>query len=711
MKAEYKPSELVAMVKAGMPGLPVAKSNIIAWAKREGRKGRDYELRGQTMFIKFAFLPAASRGYLVNPAPAAVPVPAVATPAPLPAITTPEALKAPAELKEWQRIPMDARVQLMLKIETSGQVNKTIRDIVAAAEADPDNQVFRNANFRLGGKSKPLSVSTLDKWWSAWQRSKLTTPDGKPNYMVLAPKDVENYQEPIWAQHVTALYNRPQKPSVPQALEELAKLLPAGVPLPTKDQVYHYNKKRGVLESNKGRMTGAELKRIKGYSIRDTSELLPLQVVLCDGHSGKGYVAHPRHGRHFHPEICFAIDAATKVLIGWSTGLAESQQTVADAIRHGITLKIVRMKDGRELVVGGSITILYTDKGAGNCADLNSAPEIGRFARVGITHETGIAGNPRGRGMVEIVNRTVWIPMMKRLPSYTGKDMDRLVARKVWDALEKEVKQSKKEQRKPESKYLISWESFLALVQEAVDDYNNRPHRSLPKTRDAVTGKVRHMTPLEMWARFVDQGWQPDIIAEKDLEDLFKPHEEVATRNAWISLWGNRYYHKALEHYHGKKVIAEYDIHDGSKLWVRDREDRRLICVAGFEANKRSFFPKSKIEKAEEDRLKSKMSRIERRAEDARLEAEPVLAVVTEHSPEIKETCLRIAQQLQIEEAQVVEWEPPTEDQARLRCWQDFDARLQAGETLPDAQAGWFKAWQNSPLCRSWLTLRKEMGQ
>ena len=41
--------------------------------------------------------------------------------------------------------------------------------------------------------------------------------------------------------------------------------------------------------------------------------------------------------------------------------------------------------------------------------------------------------------------------------------------------------------------YLLpSWVDFLVWANAAVETYNNRPHRSLPKIRDAVTGRMRH---------------------------------------------------------------------------------------------------------------------------------------------------------------------------------------------------------------------------
>ncbi len=145
---------------------------------------------------------------------------------------------------------------------------------------------------------------------------------------------------------------------------------------------------------------------------------------------------------------------------------------------------------------------------------------------------------------------------------------------------------------------------------------------------------------------------------------------------------------------------------------MRDLEYNRLIAVATLGGNSSTYFAESKMEQDRVKRGKGRLKRLENHAEEVRLEMQGPNQVVVEHSPEIKETCLRVVKQLQVEEAQIVdEWEPPTEPQAALRCWQDFDARKQNGEQLPEKQEHWWLSWQNNPICKAWLSLQGRASQ
>ena len=99
---------------------------------------------------------------------------------------------------------------------------------------------------------------------------------------------------------------------------------------------------------------------------------------------------------------------------------------------------------------------------------------------------------------------------------------------------------------------------------------------------------------------------------------------------AEVRLFGNIYFNKALEHYHGEQVRIGYDIHDGSKVWVRDLEGR-LICVAEFEANKVDYFPKSQQRAADEKRAASRIKRAQAKIDEAKEELNPPLVI--EHQP------------------------------------------------------------------------------
>jgi putative transposase len=69
---------------------------------------------------------------------------------------------------------------------------------------------------------------------------------------------------------------------------------------------------------------------------------------------------------------------------------------------------------------------------------------------------------------------------------------------------------------------LMPWPEFLTWCQSTVDAYNARPHRGLAKTRDAVTGKVRHQSPDEVWAAAELAGWEPMRVREDELAVLLR---------------------------------------------------------------------------------------------------------------------------------------------------------------------------------------------
>lgn len=159
-------------------------------------------------------------------------------------------------------------------------------------------------------------------------------------------------------------------------------------------------------------------------------------------------------------------------------------------------------------------------------------------------------------------------------------------------------------------------------AREAVAAYNRRPHSSLPKIRDPETGRKRHMSPDELWARHVADGFRPLALDAETAADLFRPYEIRQVRRGTVSLGKGVYYHRELDlgDWHGRQVLVGYDIHDPKHVWVRDLEER-LICVATLGANRAAYFPKSRVEQARERRERGRLKRLERKAEEIRAEA------------------------------------------------------------------------------------------
>lgn len=122
-------------------------------------------------------------------------------------------------------------------------------------------------------------------------------------------------------------------------------------------------------------------------------------------------VAHPIHGKPFTPELTMIVDGAGRKVVGWSLALSENAFAVADALRHAISLH-------------GVPAIYYSDNGGGEKNKFLDAEITGMLPRLGIRHETGIAGNPQGRGIIERLNKTIGMTIARQFETgyATGAD-------------------------------------------------------------------------------------------------------------------------------------------------------------------------------------------------------------------------------------------------------------------------------------------------
>jgi len=654
------------------------------WQWREvpakgGRNGvrREYHVRSLPQETQDALLEKAIETLPVSSAP----VPQAKTGA-LPAVI--EDLPAPATLADWQRRTMDARCQILHLIDQLAEVhglNKAMAKVIAQAKAEllPAHIqcLVPVANARSGGEmgKQTLSRRTLYRWRELKALG----------VTALSPKEPAKQPLPAWVPYFLKVYRVPQQPSVPEALEQLPFVLPEGMEMPSASQCYRLLNKMSRVEREKGRRTGKDLRALKPFRRRDTSDLMPLDVALCDGHSFKAKVAHPVHGRPFHPEVCAVIDAATRRAIGWSAGLAESAETVADALRHGIQQSGVPL-------------IFYTDPGSGNKAQVNAHPAFGRYARLGIDFKTGIVGNSQARGLVERFQKSCWIRAAKSLPTFTGKDMDGSALYKTTRLLDKDIKAQGR------SDLLISWPQFLDLCQQAIDAYNNRAHSELPKITDAG-GNRRYMTPNEMWETFTARGWQPDTVTPQELDDLFRPRVQVGTRRGEVRLFGNVYFHKELQHHHGEQVFVEYEPQNGRFVYVRDL-DERLICRAEFEANKSSFYPVSAIEKAAEDRADRRRKLKELQIEEIEQERRGVIDIIPQ--PAVIEARRELEIEMTRPHAAVVDI--PMDDRDRYRFWCQLASRVDGGEELEGKEARFFESFSKTRVWRAFREVEQDLA-
>lgn len=513
-------------------------------------------------------------------------------------------VESAAELLNWQREIAEARLIVVRYIQK--QVKNGLKKthvIQSLIDNNVNDEVVRDylvkANAKAG-EGRTVSRRTLMTWTQLVDDAEL---NNVPVISVLAPK-ARRVEIPGWATALLKLWSQPQKPTLTAVLEQLPNYLTADQCCPTYMQAYRFlNEKIGNVEVNRGRMGSREIKNLMPFVRRDTEQLMPTDVYTADGHCFDAEVAHPMHGKPFRPEITSIIDVATRRVVGWSIDLAESGWAVLDAIRMSCC-------------ECGIPAIFYVDNGSGYKNQMMGAKGRGVLARLNTELSHALPYNSQAKGLIERSHQTLWVKAAKNLPTYIGKDMDAEAGNKVHKLTRSEIVKFGR------AKALMSWQDFLLYAAEVVTSYNNRPHSSLPRITDPVTFKKRHMTPLEMWNKALEMGAPIDRVEDWDKEDLFRPYEERKVRRGEVELFGNRYFSNDLSEFHGDSVLVGYDIHDADRITVRT-QDGEFICHAYWNANKRNYFPMTKVEQARQRRADGRLRRLAVRQEEVRLEASP----------------------------------------------------------------------------------------
>lgn len=634
MKSHFTARDLAGLPVAGWPTTEraiqiKAEREGWTWRKRAGRGGgREYDIRALPLEAQRALI--LREGAPALPAPVE-PAPLAALPAPATGRALVPAAADATQLADWQRDCMAARIGLVREVQRLAAVlgtERAVRQVVEMAAAGTLPAGLAGAQQRARAKQHggaALSRATLYEWLRAFASA---------GELALAPRaPLRAAAVPAWAPALLAAWQRPQKPPLTEALAVLR--LPAGVEPPSYDQARRFLSRLHAVEREAGRLGARELKKIRPFVRRGTEDLWPCEVWTMDGHSLKAEVSHPLHGRPFVPEITSVLDVATRLAVGWSVALAESSLAVLDALRYGIERH-------------GIPAILYVDNGSAYHAQLLRAEGVGMLERLGITVEHSIAYNSQARGIIERSHQTLWIALARDLPTYKRSDREtRQLAHKLTRAAVKAGGRAD---------ILPSWPHFCRLAEERIALYNTAQHRALPKVRDAA-GRLRHRTPAEAWQAAIAEGWDPASVSVPPtlLPELFRPYAIRRAARGEVSLFGNVYFSAALEGYHGELVRVGYDIHDAGRVWVRDRNGV-LICTAEWNANKRSYFPVTVIERAAETRATAREKRLEAHLEEVRLERDGARPAIEAKPLTAEEEAIAAAQLARLQ-AQVAERE------------------------------------------------------
>lgn len=560
-----------------------------------------------------------------------------------------EALRAQV-LPARARAVMEARSEVLLAIDgyaiSQGEKRAwAITRFLEAQEAWSERQELearRDAHLPLTERDKarlalPLLLTTIPGFGLSIERL-VTANDRKEcpqvkratiydwfkarderGVIALAPTATKA-QQPIPAAFFDFLpfYAMPTKPSLAAAHQEYLK------DAAKRDGVQHMTLSLSQCEyivrtrlSNVEKMVGREgfltLRSRLPYVTRTFDDMLPTTVYSADGKTFDAEVADPVTKKPIRPEITTVIDVATRKIVGISLARSENQRSVAEALRNACTS-------------GGICAIFYVDRGPGYRNEAMDADVAGLMGRLGITKMHAKAYGSQAKGVIERPNATVWDTLAKRLPTYIGKDMDKEAGDRIHKLTRKELKIF------GESKALPSWEEFVRLCWAMVDEYNAKPHTSLPKFEDPETGKKRHMSPDEFWKAHDANGFEPVPVDADEADDLFRPYEIRTVRRAEVEWNGNKYFHQSLERLHQEKVMVGYDYHQADRVWVRkfDRSTGQpgpLVCVAQFMANAERYVPLSYEQKAQETRSKARLARLGRKVEDVEAERQGIYLI------------------------------------------------------------------------------------
>lgn len=475
-------------------------------------------------------------------------------------------------------------------IATTGCAAKTAYSELAQRIVDrvarPELLAAADATYikrRASGNTASAQASRLSKLYALY-REGCTAGDAA---LFLAPgrREKEGHKPEDIAAFLRH-YCHPARPTVAKAWRNARAWYDAqGFRYPSYSVFVRLENELPVTLKYRGRMTGAEWRALKPYVDRDVSMFKSNDIWVGDGHTFKARVQSPIHGQAFRPEVTVIIDWVSRMIVGWSVALSESTIAVSDAFRHA------------QLTTRAKPLIYYSDNGSGQTGKSIDCPIHGTLARQGIAHETGIPGNPQGRGIIERLWQTTTIPLAETYPTVLTKSADRDSVRIVGQIL------AKAERRGETSRLLPSWNQFMGDLDDAIQAYNNEhKHRELGG-----------LTPAQAYAAKLD----PDSIAfgpaDTEIHELWMPEVKRTPSRCVFSLFNNKYFRRALqdELAEGEEVRVRFDIHNADKVWLF-RMDGTPIGEAIWDGNKQAAFPVPFVEAKRRERAAGIKARAQR---------------------------------------------------------------------------------------------------
>lgn len=502
----------------------------------------------------------------------------------LPAVTPKAGLFLVATgLNTGQKKKRDGRLHILSALDTLRQELGCSLDyalqtlLIKARLGELDKDLTTDLLSAKVGGGLP-SHRTLQRWLSASKQGEI------------APKvRQKDSEQPLWLVVFLANYRKPQQPKVMEAYRETCKDLVAGgvgeLDLPSYHAVTRYLKRLPLLVLMYGRSTGSQYNAYKSFVRRDWGCVSNMYWV-GDGHTFKAKVRHPEHGQPFAPEVTIIMDASSRMIVGWAFSLSENQIAVAESL-------------GYAMLTWGKPLIYYSDNGAGQVARIIDHPIGGMMARLGIDHQTGIPGNPQGRGIIEGLWDITTIAIARTLPTFQGTGMDKETLNKNTRA----INSAKTRGEVPE--FVPPFAVFRDACIKGFIEYNTKHKHS------SLNGE----TPASVYKRNADALLSMPLTADEQ-RDLYRPFVERMPIRGEVRLFNHVYFNNALTEIPSKnKVRVAFDLSNAEKVWISDQQGR-FICEALFEGNTCEAFPKSYTDNLKDQRIDRRLKLKEKQIEE-----------------------------------------------------------------------------------------------
>ncbi|WP_447926918.1 DNA-binding protein [Vreelandella sp. EE27] len=660
---------------AGLPGMPGSERGVKKAAERQGWEGQQ-RLGSKATEYAYAVLPAETQNALLLKSVEQTEPTAQSTRSSNTGVVTDDSRPCQQQLTDAQRQVMTARVAFVREIERMSRMvsqQRAIETLIEHARLG-DLSLYLNQRVVLANDRKTdtrtLSERTLKRWIADFK---------KHGERGLAPKRRKaDMSVPDWAGDFLKRYQKPQKPSVEAAYQMLVEQTEP--PHPSIHQVRRWLAKLSPEARERGRMGPHAGKSLQAFVRRSADELWPNDIWVADGHTFDAEVINPETGQAFRPEVTLIIDWATRRIVGFALNLAESTLATLDALRYSVSR-------------AGMFGTFYVDNGSGFAND--TIREV--VDRLGGQMKHSLPYGSQARGVIERAHKTILVRLAKTMDSYIGADMDKEAGTKAHKLSRRAIKQGLKPAQLP------TFQEFYDQLNDALDAYNYRPHRSLSRVRDIETGLMRHQSPMEAWKSAEASGFEAITAPAGVVTSLMRPQLVRKTHRGEVRVNSGIYFLRELVDFHGEEVRVAWDYRDVGQVGVFTLEGEQ-IGEAVLNGNATPAMPVAEVEKGREKREKGQLNRMVQKArtvtgKDVEIRVlEPAPAANPAHQERKIANAMSQLKQL---EADTQRFQIPHDSVSRWREWNKLDAKLKNGEAVPEEAQRWHGIYRNNPTLKS----------